>query len=699
MRPFTSDQGREYRYDPTDPLGHGSALTQVFRGEDDEGNAVAVKQVFIRLDTSGRRRVDSKMADREVEIARQLRDAQGAHLIPVLDYAHHEGELLLVMPLAEYSLADRIADVGQLTSDEVRAMLLDVAKGMQELAEADVLHRDIKPHNILWYSGRWCLADFGISRILDAATASYSWAGTGTLEYMAPEVLDGKRQTQLSDAYALGLSALEALTGTRAISGSDLRQAHASLVPAFPEGTDPLVRRAIADLLHKDPGGRPSDARQITELLQPAGALSDAQLGLQSLRASQAERDLEVSALVAQAQEHSDLQRQARASFAVLWRRISDLAVQGVRDAASTQEGDVFELKVGDAELRVYLKGPSAPTGPLLAVAEVCIGRAGQSRVAGDLYCAGADGVPQWRLVQFKDEETGESAGLRAEAFDAMWHQGNENLPPAVEAMSREADAEAVLELFSREAADDGSNRPRGHADRLQSKLDELDKAEAQDEDRIIAALGKEISFITVASAMAVANELRALAQGEVTIRASLEPRIDIAFSWHEHIGDARFSEPGGTFLMVKAHVDPDPGGLIPAIQTTWKPGDTPETVIGRIKSQLINRDRWKGPKTIDWGQIFRDLRTAIQLAVAYKRHDQDVPWRLHGALFEIHGKDWAITEAGVEYRPTGAIVLAEHEFPDDRTRMTSTDLNGWSPTPPEGADAAEWQHLLWRGL
>jgi len=83
MRRFSSDQGREYRYDPADSLGQGSALTQVFRGEDGEGRAVAVKQVRIRLDTSGRRRAEPRLAEREVEIARQLRDAQGAHLIPV----------------------------------------------------------------------------------------------------------------------------------------------------------------------------------------------------------------------------------------------------------------------------------------------------------------------------------------------------------------------------------------------------------------------------------------------------------------------------------------------------------------------------------------------------------------------------------------------------------------------------------------
>jgi Protein kinase domain len=699
MRRFSSDQGREYRYDPADSLGQGSALTQVFRGEDDEGRAVAVKQVRIRLDTSGRRRAEPRLAEREVEIARQLRDAQGAHLIPVLDYAHLDGELLLVMPLAEYSLADRISDAGQLGSDEVRAMLLDVAQGMQELVVAGVLHRDIKPHNILWYRGHWCLADFGTSRILDVATASYSWVGSGTPEYRAPELLDGKPETQLSDAYALGLSALEALTGNRAISGRDLRQAHASLVPVFPEGSDPLVRRVIVELLHKDPGGRPSDARRISELLQPAGALSDAQRGLQSLRAGQIERDLELSALVAQAGEHSGLQRQARVSFTALWRRISDSATQAVLDATSTQDGDVFALAVGDAELRVHLSGASTPVGPLLMVAELYIDRAGQSRIVGNLYCAGVGGVPQWRLVQFKTKGTGESTGHRAEVFNAMWHPGNENLPPMLEAMSTEADAEAVLELFASEAADARSNRPSDYTDGLQRKLDELDAAEAQDEDRIIAALGEEISFMEVASAMTVANTLSALAEGEVTIRASLEPRIDIAFSWHDHIGDGRFSEPGGTSLTVKAHVDADPGGGIPVIQTTWNPTDTPETVIGRINSQLIERDRWNGPKTIDWGQVFRDLRTAIQLAVAYKRRDQDVPWRLHGALYEIHGKDWAITEAGVEYRPTGAVVLAEQEFPEDRARMTSTDLNGWSPTPPEGADAAEWQHVLWRGL
>ena len=76
--------------------------------------------------------------------------------------------------------------------------------------------------------------------------------------------------------------------------------------------------------------------------------------------------------------------------------------------------------------------------------------------------------------------------------------------------------------------------------------------------------------------------------------------------------------------------------------------------------TSLRQRDRWNGPSTIDWAQIFRDLHQSIVLAVAYKRRDATVEWRLHGGLYELHGQDWAITEAGIEYRPDSQIVLAE---------------------------------------
>ena len=124
--------------------------------------------------------------------------------------------------------------------------------------------------------------------------------------------------------------------------------------------------------------------------------------------------------------------------------------------------------------------------------------------------------------------------------------------------------------------------------DQLQALVDEQDASNVRDQDRIIDALSEEVSFMNVASAMTVANMVGALPGGEITLHASTDPMIDLAFSWQHRVGDGRFSEPSGTFLGVKAHVTADPyGGGTPVIQTIWKPTENAETVIGRITDQL----------------------------------------------------------------------------------------------------------------
>ena len=240
------------------------------------------------------------------------------------------------------------------------------------------------------------------------------------------------------------------------------------------------------------------------------------------------------------------------------------------------------------------------------------------------------------------------------------------------------------------------------HIGQLQALVDEQDAESVRDQDRIIEALSEAVSPMTVARAMAVANMVGAFPEGEITLRASTDPMIDLTFSWQHHIGDGRFSLPGGNFLGVKAHVVADPGGGTPVIETIWLMTEKAETVIGRINGMLQQRDRWNGPKTINWGQVFRDLHRAIVLSVSYKRHDSTVDWQLHGGLYELHGQDWAITEAGIEYRPSSQVVLLEADFPEraaypDRVGRRA-DLEGWPPASPAGVDLAEWQHVLWRG-
>ena len=236
--------------------------------------------------------------------------------------------------------------------------------------------------------------------------------------------------------------------------------------------------------------------------------------------------------------------------------------------------------------------------------------------------------------------------------------------------------------------------------DQLQPLVDEQDAESVRDQDRIIEALSEEISPLTVAGAMTVANLVGALPEGEITLHASTDPMIDLTFSWQHHAGDGRFSVPSGNFLGVKAHVAADPGGGTPVIETIWLMTEKAETVIGRINGMIQQRDRWNGPTTIDWGQVFRDLHRAIVRSVAYKRRDSTVDWQLHGGLYELHGQDWAITEAGIEYRPGSQVVLRESDFPERSAysdRTSSADPGGWPPSPPAGADLAEWEHILWR--
>lgn len=239
--------------------------------------------------------------------------------------------------------------------------------------------------------------------------------------------------------------------------------------------------------------------------------------------------------------------------------------------------------------------------------------------------------------------------------------------------------------------APEGSSATR--LDQLQELVDARDAADAQDQDRIIEKLAEEVSAPTVARAMTVANRIGAFPKGEITLHASTDPEIDLTFSWQHHIGDARFSEPSGKFLGINAHVAAMPGGLRPVINTTWSTTDKPEAVIGRINEMLRQRSAWNGPKTINWAQVFRDLHRAVVLSVAYKRSDPTVDWQLHGGLYELHDQDWAITEAGIEYRPVSQVVLPEAAFPERISYPGKTGPlvpEGWPPLPPAGADLTE---------
>ena len=230
-------------------LGSGG-MADVHRATDSTlERSVAVK---VLRDVAG----DESARHRFVAEARTLAGLSHRNLVTVLDAGIGEDDdrPFLVMELVEgRSLADALED-GPLTPEDAAAVGAQVAAALAYAHGRGVVHRDVKPGNVLLGGdGRVKLADFGIARLL-GDTARHTRTGTaiGTAAYLAPEQVRGEDVTGAADTYALGLVLLEALTGRRAFPGSPTEAALARLqrdpeVPAgLPGGWAPLLTAMTA---------------------------------------------------------------------------------------------------------------------------------------------------------------------------------------------------------------------------------------------------------------------------------------------------------------------------------------------------------------------------------------------------------------------------------------------------------------------
>lgn len=225
-------------------LGSGG-FASVFEAIDDQGNPGALK--FIPK-TAG--------AEREMLFEDRLSGAR--NVVPFLDWGENDDHYIIAMPLAEKSLRDEIY-TGPLNLDTARKVLEDVDDALIDLEKYEVVHRDLKPENVLLLDGAWCLADFGISRYAEAATAADTRKFSMTPTYAAPEQWRGERATSATDMYALGVMAFELITGEVPFKGtaSELREAHLHAAP--PESTaSKKLAWLISDCLTKAPQYRPS---------------------------------------------------------------------------------------------------------------------------------------------------------------------------------------------------------------------------------------------------------------------------------------------------------------------------------------------------------------------------------------------------------------------------------------------------------
>lgn len=199
-------------------------------------------------------------AKREILINDYLETANSINVIPVVDNGEHEDSWVLIMPKADISLSQYTNRTSTpLPAAEVISILLDIATALENIGDS-VVHRDLKPQNVLLYKDRWCLADFGIARYAEASTAVDTRKFSMTKPYAAPEQWNLERATKATDVYALGIIAYQLVTGNLPFNGPDFREQHLLRQPPAIQDASTRLRNIIEECLYKSPAARPTAA-------------------------------------------------------------------------------------------------------------------------------------------------------------------------------------------------------------------------------------------------------------------------------------------------------------------------------------------------------------------------------------------------------------------------------------------------------
>ena len=240
--------GGRYRLDQL--LGRGG-MSDVYQAVDlTNGRAVAVK--IVRSD-------DPEFARRLSQEARALESFEHPGLIRLLDTGIDAQQAYLVMELIDGStLAERLR-TGALGSKTSAALGARLADALAYVHERGIVHRDVKPSNILLTSdGQAWLGDFGIARHHDASTMTVAGTTLGTVSYMAPEQLEDHQVGPAADVWSLGVVLLECLSGQRVYEGSPSEVVARRLAGpvVLPIDLPVAWRQVVSGMLHHQPSQR-----------------------------------------------------------------------------------------------------------------------------------------------------------------------------------------------------------------------------------------------------------------------------------------------------------------------------------------------------------------------------------------------------------------------------------------------------------
>src|SRR5215203_5666993 len=257
------------RYDVVRPLGSGG-MGEVYLARDRVlGRDVALK--VLRRQYAG----DDEFAERFKREAMSAASLSHPNIVQVYDRGETEEKASYIA--MEYvpggTLKERISREGPIEAADAAALGAQVAEALGAAHERGMVHRDIKPQNVILTAGGTAkVADFGIARASSSVTISRTGSVMGTAGYMSPEQALGKPATPKSDLYSLGVVLFEALTGELPYTADNpivVSMKHVNepvcppreIDPTVPEGMNALVTRLMA----KDPEDRYASAEELAD--------------------------------------------------------------------------------------------------------------------------------------------------------------------------------------------------------------------------------------------------------------------------------------------------------------------------------------------------------------------------------------------------------------------------------------------------
>src|SRR6201997_1429801 len=272
--PRIGSQIGEYSVD--DVLGEGG-MGKVYTATGPDGGRVALKLVkddYARDETFRRRFY------REARIAQTVKHP---NVVPVLDTGEVDGLPYMAQRFIDgMSLDDKLKRDGPLDVQTAVQVCTDVAAGLEALWAAGMVHRDVKPANILLdEEGRGYITDFGLAKDTQGSLLTLPGQALGSMDYMAPEQIRGEQVGAATDIYALGCVMYECMCGRppfAEVQGMRILWAHLQDPPPDPRGVRADIpeefSRTLLVALEKDSANRPQTAGEYARMLAAAAGMS-----------------------------------------------------------------------------------------------------------------------------------------------------------------------------------------------------------------------------------------------------------------------------------------------------------------------------------------------------------------------------------------------------------------------------------------